>query len=147
MQRTDLWFIGCITLAITFGYSVGRIVSVNLSIKEAPLIVSNKKIPTVPTVHITGIRNGKLNAETFGGARLAIKDEIILSNSSGSISVDASSILTNIVSVQVPDGMHFVASSRGKKYYSVTSAAGKNIVPKNRVYFATEQEAKNAGYK
>lgn len=47
---------------------------------------------------------------------------------------------------EVPEGMHFVASKDGKKYYAVDSAAGKKIKGDKRIYFADEEEAKEAGY-
>lgn len=47
---------------------------------------------------------------------------------------------------EVPEGMMFVASKDGKKYYSVDAAAGKKIKGDKRVYFATEAEAEEAGY-
>lgn len=40
----------------------------------------------------------------------------------------------------------FVASKTGKKYYAVDAAAAKKIKAENRVSFATEDEAKAAGY-
>jgi small subunit ribosomal protein S1 len=40
----------------------------------------------------------------------------------------------------------FVASKTGKKYYAADSAAGKKIKAENLVTFATEEEAKAAGY-
>ena len=41
----------------------------------------------------------------------------------------------------------FFASSRGLKYYPVDSTAGASILERNRVYFLTEQDAVNAGYR
>jgi hypothetical protein len=43
--------------------------------------------------------------------------------------------------------MNFVASKRGKLYYPVKKAAGQQIVPENRIYFRTEEEAPAAGYR
>lgn len=48
--------------------------------------------------------------------------------------------------VEVPEGMQFVASKDGKKFYAVDTAAGKKIKVEKRVYFATEAEAEEAGY-
>lgn len=47
---------------------------------------------------------------------------------------------------EVPEGMNFVASKDGKKFYAVDSAAGKKIKADKRVYFATESDAEEAGY-
>ncbi|MFA6520273.1 MAG: Ada metal-binding domain-containing protein [Candidatus Paceibacterota bacterium] len=40
----------------------------------------------------------------------------------------------------------FFASSRGSKYYSLGCSAGKTIKQENRVYFATAEQAEQAGY-
>ena len=40
----------------------------------------------------------------------------------------------------------FIASKTGKKYYAADSAAAHKIKEENRVHFATEEEAKAAGY-
>jgi len=40
----------------------------------------------------------------------------------------------------------FFASKRGKKYYPMNCSAGKNIKKENRIYFATREDAVNAGY-
>jgi small subunit ribosomal protein S1 len=47
--------------------------------------------------------------------------------------------------VVVPEGMKFVASKSGKKYYAVDSAQGKKIKGDNRVYFKDAAEAEAAG--
>lgn len=45
-----------------------------------------------------------------------------------------------------PPKTKFIASKTGKKYYPSDSAAAKKIKEENRVTFATEEEAKKAGY-
>lgn len=46
----------------------------------------------------------------------------------------------------VSAGKNFFASSRGKKYYTISCSAGKTIKQENRIYFATGEEAQAAGY-
>jgi hypothetical protein len=43
-------------------------------------------------------------------------------------------------------GKNFFASCKGKKYYTIDCSAGKTIKQENRVYFATGEGAKAAGY-
>lgn len=50
----------------------------------------------------------------------------------------------NVIST-ISDKNYF-ASSRGSKYYSLSCSAGKTIKQENRVYFATGEEAEQAGY-
>jgi hypothetical protein len=40
----------------------------------------------------------------------------------------------------------FVASKRGKSYYSLGCKGGTTIAPENQIWFETEAEAKAAGY-
>jgi hypothetical protein len=40
----------------------------------------------------------------------------------------------------------FFASSKGKKYYTISCSAGKTIKQENRIYFATGEGAERAGY-
>jgi hypothetical protein len=40
----------------------------------------------------------------------------------------------------------FFASNKGSKYYTISCSAGKTIKQENRIYFATGEEAQNAGY-
>ncbi len=44
-------------------------------------------------------------------------------------------------------GMSWVASSRGEVYYRRGCVNASRLVPENRVYFRTEEEAKRAGYR
>ena len=43
-------------------------------------------------------------------------------------------------------GKTFFASSKGKKYYTISCSAGKTIKQENRIYFTTGEEAERAGY-
>jgi hypothetical protein len=45
------------------------------------------------------------------------------------------------------EGMAWVASSRGEVYYRRGCSNASRLVPENRVYFRTEEEAKRAGYR
>lgn len=102
---------------------------------------------TVPVVTIVGIHNGSLVGSVAGGVRLIAGDSPIMPDASGSFAIKNTAVLTNVITVHIPEGMHFVASKKGKKYYPISSAGGQNIVPDNRIYFRTAEEAKNAGYK
>ena len=85
------------------------------------------------------------DGKTIGSARVVLGKTVL--TSSGIFALDAQSILHNAVEVVVPDGMQFVASSKGKKYYPVFSSSGNRITPKNRLYFRTAKEAEIAGYR
>jgi hypothetical protein len=139
--------IGIILLSFLNGYLIGRIVDTRLAMVSVPplRIVSNTQ-PLQPVVQIEGIRNGYLEGTMLGDARFFLGKEQVLPTASGSFRVLANTFLRNEVQVLVPEGMHFVASKKGKKYYPIISAAANNLAPQNRVYFRTEEEAKGAGY-
>lgn len=110
-------------------------------------IVQDDTSPSIPVVHISGIRNGALIGSLTGNVRLAAGSKIILPTASGSFAVTDSKLLTNMIEIHVPAGMSFVASKRGKKYYPVASASAAGLSPANRVYFPSAEAAERAGYK
>jgi len=127
-------------LSASSGYLSGRLITNH----ESQITLQPDSRPLIPTINIEGIRNGLLHGEIIGSARVVFGKKIL--TQSGVFVLDAAHILTNEVSVTVPNGMQFVASKRGKKYYPVFSRAGENLTPANRVYFTTENEAQSAGY-
>lgn len=100
----------------------------------------------VSVVEIDGILNGALTGRMSGSVLMTAGDKPVIPDANGSFSIRDSSVLTNVVQIDVPDGMRFVASRRGKKYYPVDSADGQRIVPENRVYFPDEADAQRAGF-
>lgn len=53
---------------------------------------------------------------------------------------------SQIVNKPISSGKSFFASSKGSKYYTISCGAGKTIKQENRVYFATGEDAEQAGY-
>jgi hypothetical protein len=117
-----------------------------LSIPHAPTVLRNLEIPLAPTVRIDGVANGEVHGAVLGGARFFLGGRAVPVDQSGAFRVPATPLLTNVVSVSVPEGMRFVASRRGRKYYPVESSDAANLSPLNRIYFRTAEEAEDAGY-
>ena len=132
--------VSALILALSIGYLHGRILALNTPELQ---LQSDHRSP-VPVVEIEGIRNGLLHGRILGKARLKVADTVLVQ--SGAFVTDAAALLRNEVWVTVPTNAQFVASKRGKKYYPIHSSGGSRITPVNRIYFATEQEAKAAGY-
>lgn len=124
---------------------MGRIVDVRL-VSPSHVSLAADVRSAAPTVQIHGIRNGYLEGELLGGVRLFLAGEQVLAASGSAFRLPADAFLRNHVRIVVPPGMQFVASKTGKKYYPVTSASGKRIVPKNRIYFRSAEEARAAGF-
>ena len=99
------------------------------------------------TVHLTEILNGELYGSTVGDVSVFIGHEQVPLGSGGVFQVAAGPLLYNHIEIVVPDGMHFVASKKGSKYYPVLSASAQRLAPQNRVYFESEAQAESAGYK
>ncbi len=137
---------GALLLACVTGYIVGRIVDVQRSFANVPMYLVPDTRPTVPVIRLHGVRNGGVEGQIIGDARLFLGEEHVTPSASGAFRASADLFLTNTIDITIPDGMAFVASSRGKKYYPVQSAAGEKIVPKNRIYFRTAEEAAHRGY-
>lgn len=146
IAKPHLPLFGALLLAVLLGYLIGRITTVRLSLPDAPLTLREDTRPTVPVVQIQGIRDGQLSGVIQGEVRVFLDGAQILSGEDGSFHAAAGPLLTNEVRVVVPPGSRFVASSRGSKYYPVDSSRGAQIVPENRVYFASAEEAEQAGF-
>lgn len=100
----------------------------------------------VPLVALDGIRNGALIGSVSSGVRLIARGKHIVPSPDGSFAIRDTTLLTNHIVIDIPDGMRFVASKRGTKFYPVASASAQNIVPANRVYFPDEESAWKAGF-
>lgn len=138
--------IGALLLACVFGYLAGRVVTCRLDLPQTSMTLTDDMRPPVPTVRIDGVRNGYLEGVIIGEGRLVFGGHPIVTDGSGAFRVPANPILTNAITVTVPEGMRFVASKNGSKYYAVGSSGGAQIAPINRVYFRTAAEAEAAGY-
>lgn len=142
-----LLYVGGLAVAGVMGVLLGMVLNGYRIDDAVPVSVAeDSDVADVPVVEIDGLRDGALRGRITGDVRVIVRDHVALPDASGSFAVYDTSLMVQEITVQVPAGMNFVASKRGKKYYSVTSANGQNIVPENRIYFKTAQEAENAGY-
>ncbi|MDD4286909.1 MAG: hypothetical protein PHO20_01130 [Candidatus Peribacteraceae bacterium] len=140
-------FLGAILLALVCGYLLGRLVTERGALVPPPMAMRDASRPLVPTVHLDGVYNGSLRGSMIGSARIFLDGQQVVPDQSGAFLIPAGSLLTNNIEITVPEGMRFVASRRGKKYYPVDSASASALSPANRVYFSTAEEAVGAGYR
>ncbi len=136
----------CIGVAI--GYATGYFYAAQSSFPEIkPIGEMNPKIATVKFIEV---KNGQLIGKIAGQrARLVW-------NPNGIIDVDVEgdfSIPLNQINLKdyyaadaLPADAQFVASAKGKYYYSVFQKMAWAISPANRVYFSSRQQAEKAGY-
>ena len=65
--------------------------------------------------------------------------------SSGAFTINITEILPMLKTIPHPEHTKFVASKRGKKFYPIDSPNAFLISVKNRIFFVTEQEARERG--
>ncbi len=134
------------TIAFTLGTGVLIGLLCALAVREVPVAVRSGSGATVVAVTFDGFRDGLLRGRSAGPVRLFAGEEPVDVAPDGSFAFDHPGFHIEEVTVHVPDGMRFMASRKGKKYYPVTSAAGERIAPANRVYFPDEASARAAGF-
>lgn len=145
-MRTDFIYIGIVcSAAFVLGCAVSLLLQ-SSSGTYAALRVYSASGTTVPTVHITGIYNQQLRGSVHGNVRFVLGDEVPALQPNAEFNIPAGVLLTHHVTLELPEGMQFVASKNGSKYYSVYSKSAQRLTPGNRVYFATAQAAEEAGY-
>lgn len=135
-------------LLLTVGFALGTYVLFVERVEAPPAITVNQSYqsPMVPVVHVSEINNENIVGTVSTGARLLIGEHVVIPGQNGNFSVPAKDFLVRVIDVPVPDGAQFVASRRGKKYYPVDSSAGQRLVPENRLYFRSSEEAEEMGY-
>jgi len=140
-----LTFGGLVVLVGLSGYVAGRMVTIR-QFADPPFLLEPDTRPLVPVVHIEGLDDGKIVGRINGEVRVFWGDHMVIPDRSGAFRIAEDVLQTEEVTVEIPDGMRFVASRKGKKYYSVTSAMGERIKPENRVYFTTAGDAEASGF-
>tara|TARA_B100000315_G_C14375002_1_gene494771 strand:+ start:94 stop:567 length:474 start_codon:yes stop_codon:yes gene_type:complete len=139
-------FIGALLLAAMLGYLLGRIATVRIALNPLPTKVVDDSRRREPTVVLQGIQDGKLIGSMSGEVRMWIGEQQIFADADGQFVAEPGPLLVNTISILIPEGMQFVASSRGKKYYPVLASQAQNLAPENRVYFPDAAAAEAAGY-
>lgn len=141
--RPPVSFVVALVLTLCMGFVAGRLLGLH-AIPAAPLRTYEDTQAPVPTLVIDGVENGAIVGTAQGTMRVLVSGEAYVV-APGEFRIPAAAF-REVLTVRVPEGMRFVASKSGKKYYDVTSAAGGRIALENRVYFRTAADAQAAGY-
>lgn len=145
LDPADLVWVASVSLALAVGVLSCLIAS--FAARDArPAMVQAGSGSLAAAVTLEGFRDGLLRGHAAGPVRLFVGQSPVAIEPDGSFSLDHPGFHVHEVTVHVPAGMAFVASKNGKKYHSVTSAAGERIVPANRVYFKDAASAEAAGF-
>lgn len=100
----------------------------------------------LPVVQITGVRGATVRGTISGDVRLVSPLGSAQSDTAGSFQLAVPTATRQELRIPLPAGMQYFASRKGKVYYSVKGKAGSTVLPENRVYFGTKQQAEAAGY-
>lgn len=104
----------------------------------------------IATLNLKGVVNGKLTGEAAGQTIRLVSGPNEIREVKIGESFEIPVVSTNgavAAAPVIPANALFMASKRGKVYYSVFDARGLEIAPQNRVYFNSEAEAEKAGYR
>lgn len=142
-----------LVLTITIGFSIGY----TLGMYQAranffPDIQSVSEInPGIATVQMLEVRSGEIIGKVTGrNARLAYSPDAILELQEGAyfrIPIDQIDLSGYYQAEAIPEDVNFIASVQGEYYYHLLDKRAFGIIPENRMYFSTDQEAETAGYK
>lgn len=102
----------------------------------------------ISLLRFDAIENGVLKGSLQGEeARIVIANkEEITSLFPGEFAFSITEILPLLQKMPSPEGMAFVASKNGKYFYPLDAPEAALLTVKNRVFFADEEKAKQAGF-
>ncbi len=137
-----------LAIGLLSGYSLGYYRGAQSRFPEIQTVADIN--PGVATLKLDGVANGKLKGQVEGREiRVVVAPQDIRTFAAGSsfeIPVNAT-ISSAPVASEIPADAQFVASKRGKLYYSVLDPRANEIASQNRVYFKSAEEAEKAGFR
>ena len=137
-----------LSIGLATGYAIGYF---SATIKSFPEIKTIGEInPGVTTIKLLEVKNGQLIGKISGrNARLAYSADDILEldiEDEFQIPLYKINLKDYYVENTIPENTQFIASSKGKYYYSILDKRAFNISKSNRLYFANSEEAEQKGY-
>lgn len=150
-QKSQLTSIIALILLIglTTGYTIGYFRSQSNQFPEFKLAEQDINEMT-PTLKLLEVKGGKLKAELRGKPFRLIHsiDHIkeIQPDETFEIPLNQINLAHYYQTQNIPENALFIASKTGKYYYSVFNKSSFNLNAKNRIYFSSEEEARQAGY-
>lgn len=138
------WCFGALLVGVLLGFAIREGYG---NSGESTFTLEPDVRPPVPVVRVDNLRDGVLSGTIGSGARLFIGNTPIVAGSGGTFRAPLPRTINASAVSGAPEGMIFIASRRGKKYYIVGSPEGDRLVPENRIYFRTAADAEAAGYR
>jgi len=140
-------------LAACLIFWFGRLsVQYQLKIQAAPVQTVSEINPKIPLVEIKDIKNAKVIG-TVNQSEIRIKsgERIAVPDQENNFTLDVQHLgylgqKVPVIEVSIPEWANYVASKNGKYFYELDDKSAKNLSIPNRVYFATVEDASEAGY-
>lgn len=144
-MQSRVYLYGVILSMLMSGYLLGRASAWHTQALVPFFSLSHGEVSTMPTVSIDGLEDGRAVGQVHGNVRLLVGGTLV--TGTGHFAVPAGALLTNRLTIIIPDWAQFAASKQGSKYYPVFSKSAERLSPANRVYFRTAEDAEKAGYR
>ena len=108
--------------------------------------VLEKPTDAVPIITLEKIENGVLFvSHKEAQVRVQLPNDDIFVANEQTLQIPIADILPMLNILPAPQGMKFVASKRGTKYWPLDSPQAFLLSPKNRVFYGSREEAENDG--
>ncbi len=137
-----------LSVGLATGYTIGYFYATANSFPDIKTV--GEVNPGISTVKLLEVKNGYLIGKIDGReTRVAYSPDGILElgeDDSFKIPLNEIKLKDFYFAEEIPDGAIFLASSKGKYYYSVLDSRAYTITPKNRLYFMNADEAEQKGY-
>ena len=147
------WQITLLTISLITAFALGSFAGVIFEriekLENRPPIEVVKADPErIPLIHFERIENGIMYGQTGEmELRFVVGKDAIYPSSDGKFQFPVAEILPMLKQIPSPEGVLFVASKRGKRYWALDAPEAFLLAEKNRIFFASEEEAVSAGYK
>ena len=146
-----IYIIFFLTLCLVFWF--GRLsVQYQLKIQTPPVQTVSEINPKIPLIEIKDIQNAKvIGSVSQPEIRIKSGEQIAVPDQENNFTLDVQHLgylgqKVPVIEVSIPEWANYVASKAGKYYYELDDKSAKNLSIPNRVYFATVEEAGEAGY-
>jgi hypothetical protein len=141
---------GLLVLAIGIfsGYSLGYYRGAQSRFPEIRTVADIN--PGVATLKLDGIKDGKLKGSVTGREiRIVVAPQDIRTFAVGAgVEIPIGSAISSPTAASaIPADAQFVASRRGKLYYSIFDPRALGLSPENLIYFRSAEEAEKGGYR
>ncbi|MBU0578137.1 hypothetical protein KJ742_02640 [Patescibacteria group bacterium] len=137
-----------LSIGLTAGYAAGYFQAMRNSFPEIEFVDEINQ--GVTTIKLLDVENGNLIGKISGrNARLAYSADNILeldAESEFEIPLNQIDLEDFYVAETIPEDTLYIASSKGKYYYSIFDKRAFNITPDNRLYFTSTEDAEQKGY-